>query len=54
LPYRSPLSLADCLALATAIDLGDALATSDRALAALARRYQLTVVALPDSRGRKP
>ncbi len=50
----SPLSLADCLALATARALQTALATSDGPLAAAARHENCDVIALPDSRGRRP
>ncbi len=50
----SDVSLGDCMALSTAISLGDTLATSDAALAAAARREGVEVLALPDSRGRKP
>lgn len=49
-----PLSMADCIALATALTERDALATSDPALAAVARAEGCRVVALPDSRGRRP
>ena len=45
------LSLADCLALATAAWLDDRLATSDPALARTAREEGRTIVALPDSSG---
>jgi PIN domain nuclease of toxin-antitoxin system len=48
------VSLADCLALATAISLGKPLATADPALAALTLQNGVELVALPDSRGRKP
>jgi predicted nucleic acid-binding protein len=51
---RSPLSLADCVALATAQALGQSLATSDRALAAAARGEGVGLIALPDSRGARP
>lgn len=43
---RSPLSLADCVALA-AVGSGDAIVTADAALARAAQREQLTVVRLP-------
>jgi predicted nucleic acid-binding protein len=49
-----PLSLADCVALATAAELDDALATSDPPLAEAARTEQLSVIGLPDSQGRRP
>ncbi len=50
----SDVSLGGCMALSTAISLGDGLATSDPALAAAARQEGVEVLALPDSRGRKP
>jgi predicted nucleic acid-binding protein len=49
-----PLSLADCVALATAAELEDALATSDPPLAEAARTEQVLVIGLPDSQGRRP
>lgn len=51
---KRPLSLADCLALATAITLADAVATSDRPLAEAARTQECRVISLPDSAGRRP
>lgn len=51
---HSAVSLADCLALATAEAVGEALATPDPALAAMARAVGVEVVALPDSQGRRP
>jgi predicted nucleic acid-binding protein len=51
---RRPLSLADCLALATALTLGDVLATADAPLADAARAEGCSIVALPDSQGRRP
>ncbi len=48
------LSLADCIALAAAISGGDALATSDPALATTARELGVHVHALPDARGERP
>ena len=50
----SPLSMADCVALATAVVIDDALATSDQPLAAAARAENVTVLPLPDSRGIRP
>lgn len=50
----SPLSMADCIALATSLSLAQPLATSDPALAAAARRESAAVIALPDARGRRP
>lgn len=47
------LSLADCLLLAC-VGPDDKLASSDRALLKVARALDLTVVPLPDSRGRRP
>lgn len=51
---RAPLSLADCAALATCVRFDARLATSDRPLAAVARRIGLEVVAVADSTGRRP
>jgi PIN domain nuclease of toxin-antitoxin system len=50
---RSPLSLADCFLLASAAT-GDGVATSDEPVARAARAEGVDVVALPDSRGRRP
>lgn len=50
---RSELSLADCLALATARD-GDELATADPPLARAARQEGIEVLALPSTTGRRP
>ena len=47
-----PLSLADCFLLAAAD--GDEIATADPALATALRSEGATVVALPDSSGRRP
>lgn len=49
-----PLSLADCICIATAAHLGASLATTDRHLAATARAMDVEVVALPNSAGRRP
>lgn len=49
-----PISIGDCLALATARDRLDRLATADPALADTARHVGVEVVALPDSKGRRP
>jgi predicted nucleic acid-binding protein len=46
-----PVSIADCIALALALELGDQLATSDPALLATGRDENCVVVALPDSEG---
>jgi predicted nucleic acid-binding protein len=51
---QRPLSLADCIALATAITDGGALATADPALADTARERSVAVHALPDARGARP
>ena len=48
------LSIADCLVLAHAVLGGDAIATSDPALAGAARREDVDIHALPDSSGRRP
>ena len=50
----SPLSMADCVALATAAALGEPLATSDPPLAAAAQAEGVTVIGLPDANGRRP
>lgn len=50
----SPLSMADCIALATAVRLREPLATSDPPLAAAARAEGVAIVALPDANGRRP
>lgn len=49
-----PLSLADCVAAATAEHLGEPLATPDVQLAELARSEGIDVVSLPDSTGKRP
>lgn len=51
---RRAVSLADCFAAATALRAGLPCATSDPALAAMVRAEGGTVIALPDSRGRRP
>lgn len=48
------VSLADCCALTTSLTLGTPLATSDPALATVARDQGCEVIALPDSRGVRP
>lgn len=50
----SPLSMADCVALATAAALGEPLATSDPPLAAAAHAEGVTVIGLRDANGRRP
>ena len=52
-PRASEISLADCFLLAAA-GPGDEIATADAPVALVARRENLGVVALPDSRGRRP
>jgi uncharacterized protein with PIN domain len=47
------LSLADCFVIAAA-EPGDTVATSDRAVAHVARAEGLDVLALPNARGRRP
>jgi PIN domain nuclease of toxin-antitoxin system len=51
---RMSVSQADCVVLATAETLGDALATTDQHLADMARDVRVAVLALPDSTGRRP
>lgn len=51
---RRQLSIADCVAAVTAETLDDALATADPSLASAARELGVEVVALPDSKGRRP
>lgn len=50
----SPLSIADCMALAVAAALDEPLMTSDPPLAAAARSEGVPVMPLPDSQGRRP
>jgi ribonuclease VapC len=50
----APLSMADCICLATAMKLKAALATTDPALARTADRVGVEVIRLPDSQGRRP
>jgi predicted nucleic acid-binding protein len=50
----TPVSIADCIALATAIELLLPLATTDRALADVARGEGVVVEAVPNSGGRRP
>ncbi len=49
----SALSLADCILLAAA-GLDDKIATSDRAVAATARRLGIDLIPLLDSKGERP
>lgn len=51
---KRAVSMADCLALATARLLGERLATSDAPLAEIARAEGCEVISLPDARGRRP
>ena len=51
---KAPVSLADCICIATAITLDTDLATTDAPLAAVARATGVDVIALPDSGGRLP
>jgi len=51
---RMAVSLADCVAAATALSAGRPLATADPALAALIRAEAGSLHALPDSAGRLP
>ena len=50
----SPLSMADCIALATAIVVQEALATSDGPLASAAVIEGVDVLGLPNSTGERP
>jgi predicted nucleic acid-binding protein len=50
---EQPVSIADCFLLAAA-GPGDRIATSDPAVAAVARAEGIELVALPDSSGRRP
>lgn len=51
---RTPLSLADCLLLATAVISQAVVTTADGPLARAARAEGIDVTTLPDSRGRRP
>jgi uncharacterized protein with PIN domain len=51
---RAAVSLADCVALAVSLERDAPLATTDQILARIARSEGCAVLALPDSRGRKP
>lgn len=50
----APLSMADCIALATAAALGEPLATSDPPLVAAAHAEGVAIIPLPDAGGRRP
>jgi PIN domain nuclease of toxin-antitoxin system len=49
-----PISLGDCLCLATALATGHRIATADSALAAVAHAEGVELIGLPDSGGRLP
>ena len=51
---KSPISLADCACIATALGLHAELATTDSALATTARALGISVIPLPDSAGQLP
>ena len=51
---QRPVSMADCMALATALARGDRLATFDAPLATMARAEGCAVVPLTDSSGARP
>ena len=51
---RTAVSLADCVAAATALATGSPLATADPALAVVLRSEGGKIHPLPDSRGRRP
>lgn len=51
---KAAVSLADCMCLATAMALETDLATTDPALARMARQAGVAVIALPDSTGKVP
>jgi PIN domain nuclease of toxin-antitoxin system len=51
---NSPMSMADCVALATAVRLRQPVVTADVPLARVAALEGCDVVALPDSLGRQP
>ncbi|MEX2394491.1 MAG: PIN domain-containing protein [Actinomycetota bacterium] len=48
------VSLADCVAVATAESIGQPIVTSDEPLAHIARSIDVDVIALPDSTGTRP
>jgi len=52
-PRTAELSLADCVLLAS-LDEGDVVATADPPLARITRELAFEVIALADSRGRRP
>lgn len=51
---NAPISMADCICIATAIALETDLATTDPALARVARAAGVNVIALPDTNGVLP
>jgi predicted nucleic acid-binding protein len=51
---RSPVTLADCGAIALAEQFGTELVTSDPAMLRVARAEGVAVIAVPDSSGRTP
>ena len=51
---QRPVSMADCMALATAVARGDRLATSDAPLATMTRAEGCALVPLPGSSGVRP
>lgn len=51
---RMPVSLADCICIATALSQRASVATTDQSLAIVATELGIPVVALPDSKGRRP
>jgi len=51
---RRPVSMADCIVLATGIITREAIATTDSSLVAAARAEGHPVIVLPDSQGRLP
>lgn len=51
---RMPVSLADCVAVATAMSIGRSLATADPGIAAMLRLEGGEIEPLPDSSGRMP
>ena len=51
---RAPLSLADCICLASALHLETEIATTDPILASVARQLGIEVIAVPDSNGVPP
>jgi predicted nucleic acid-binding protein len=51
---KSALSMADCFLLAHGLEDGEAIATSDPPLAAVADAERVEVITLPDSAGKRP